>query len=118
MPFSKFVSIVLGILGSYYFIIVLFDVLKSRTHVIQPINHAIQFESNEAPVVIVDDPKRNEGFFNPDGNGNQEKNFPTQKSEPDVDSNLKSPIVDLGLETISGDAYTVNAENLSKFMMY
>lgn len=118
MPFSKFISIVLGILGSYYFIIVLFDVLKSRTHVIQPINHAIQFESNEEPVVIVDDPKRSESFFNPDRSGNHERYFPTHKSGSDIDSKLKSPIIDLGLETISGDAYTVNAENLSKFMMY
>jgi hypothetical protein len=26
-------------------------------------------------------------------------------------------MIDLGLETLSGDAYTVNAENLSKFIM-
>jgi len=37
------------------------------------------------------------------------------KNEDVVKKN--SPIIDLGLETISGDAYTLSAENLSKFIM-
>ena len=39
-----------------------------------------------------------------------------EKSEGAVEK--KSPIVDLGLETISADAYTLSAEHLSKFMFH
>lgn len=100
MPFSKFISIVLGILGSYYFIIILFDVLKSATPAVSATDHTIRFENKEKPVIIIDEPVRHEG------------------RERRIDLAIKSSVVDLGLETISGEAYTVNAENLSKFMMF
>jgi hypothetical protein len=99
MPFNKFISIVLGILGSYYFIIILFDVLKSGAPAVQATDHIIRFENKEKPVIIVDEPVKQED------------------RERRIDLAIKSPVIDLGLETISGEAYTVNAENLSKFIM-
>ena len=116
MPFSKFISIVLGILGSYYFIIILFDVLKSTTQTVQATNHTIQFENKENPVIIAEEPERSERFFNPEDKKNHEKYLPAEGRKRNVDFKMKSPMIDLGLETISGEAYTVNAENLSKFM--
>jgi len=117
MPFNKFISIILGILGSYYFIIILFDVLKSSTPGVQATNHTIQFESKENPVIIAEELERSERFFNPEDKKNHEKYLPAEGRKREVDFKMKSPMIDLGLETISGDAYTVNAENLSEFMM-
>jgi hypothetical protein len=117
MPFSKFISVVIGILGSYYFIIVLFDVLKSRTPAVQATNHSIQFGNMENPVIISDVPERNLQSFNADNKRNQEKYLPAEESEQAVGFKVKTPMIDLGLETLSGDPYTVNAENLSKFIM-
>ena len=116
MPFSQFISVVLGILGSYYFIIILFDILKSRTPTVQATNHTIQFENKENPVIIADEPERNIQSFNAENKRNPEKYLPAEESER-AGFKVKSPMIDLGLETISGEAYTVNAENLSKFMM-
>ena len=117
MPFSQFISIILGILGSYYFIIILFDILKSSAPTVQATNHTIQFENKENPVIISDKPERNIQSFNSENKRNQEKYFSKEESEQSVEFKVKSPLIDLGLETLSGDAYTVNAENLSKFMM-
>lgn len=116
MPFSQFISIVLGILGSYYFIIILFDVLKSSTSTVQATNHTIQFENKENPVIIAEEPERSVQSFNAENKKSREKYLPAEGREREVDFNMKSPMIDLGLETISGEAYTVNAENLSKFM--
>lgn len=116
MPFSKFISIVLGILGSYYFIIILFDILRSGTPTVQATNHTIQFENKENPVIIAEEPERRIQSFNAENKENQEKYLPAEESERAIGFKIKSPMIDLGLETISGGAYTVNAENLSKFM--
>lgn len=117
MPFSQFISVILGILGSYYFIIILFDILRSGAPAVQATNHTIQFESKESPVIIAEEPERSERFFNPEEKKSVKKYLPAEEHEYEADFTMKSPIIDLGLETISGDAYTVNAENLSKFMM-
>lgn len=118
MPFSQFISIILGILGSYYFIIILFDVLKSGAPSVQVTNHTIQFENKESPVIIAKDPERSERLLNPDDKKSHEKYLPAEEHEREVGFKMKSPMIDLGLETISGEAYTVNAKNLSKFMMF
>ena len=52
MVFSKFISIVFGILGSYYFIIILFDVLQSNSKVSQVTTHTVQFDASEKPMTI------------------------------------------------------------------
>ncbi|HET7119380.1 MAG TPA: hypothetical protein VFI29_22990 [Hanamia sp.] len=114
MPFSQFISIVLGILGSYYFIIILFDVLKSNSPAVQATNHTIRFESREDPVIIAEEPERIERLSNSEDKKSHEKYLPAEERE--VRFKMKSPMIDLGLETISGEAYTVNAKNLSKFM--
>ena len=114
MPFSKFITIVLGILGSYYFIILLFDLLRSNGRDVQAINHTVHFEKNENPVFVAD--KSTETSFNRDME-NPENFLPAEKEKQGNDIKMKSPMIDLGLETLSGDAYTVNAENLSKFIM-
>jgi hypothetical protein len=106
MPFSKFISIVLEILGSYYFIMILFDV-----------NHRVHFDLAEIPVIVSDEPEENFQAINSEASKNLEKYVPVEDSFKAVEIKENSPIIDLGLETISGDAYTVNAENLSKFMI-
>lgn len=117
MSFSKFISIVLGILGSYYFIIILFDILKSGTQTVQANNHIIRFENKETPIIVAEDPKRSESFLSSGESSESNKYSKTEDREFKIDPVMKSPEINLGLETLSGDAYTVNAENLSKFMM-
>ena len=118
MPFSHFISVVLGIFGSYYFIVILFDILKSSAPAVQATNHTVQFESKENPVIIAEEPEKSEKFFNTEDKNSPEKYLPAEERKRKVDFTTKSPMIDLGLETISGEAYTVNAENLSKFMMF
>jgi hypothetical protein len=117
MSFSKFISIVFGILGSYYFIILLFDVLKSNNKVTQVTTHAVQFDRYEKPVIISDEPEESVKEINPGIEENLKKYLPAEDSVQPREVKRKAPIIDLGLETLSGDAYTVNAENLSKFMI-
>jgi hypothetical protein len=114
MPFSKFIAIVLGILGSYYFIILLFDLMKSHSRSVQAINHTVHFEKNENPVFVADESTATSFKRNMENPGNF---LPAEKEKQGSDIKMKSPMIDLGLETLSGDAYTVNAENLSKFIM-
>jgi len=115
MPFSKFIAIVLGILGSYYFIILLFDLLKSNGRDVQAINHTVHFEKNENPVFVANESTT--PSFNPGNMENHENFLPAERENQGNGIKMKSPMIDLGLETLSGDAYTVNAENLSKFIM-
>jgi glycosylphosphatidylinositol transamidase (GPIT) subunit GPI8 len=117
MPFSKFISIVSGILGSYYFIIILFDVLKSNTDVAQITTHAVQFDRCEKPVVISDGWEENAQPINTETEENFKKYLPPEESIKTDEVKKKSPMIDLGLETLSGNPYTVNAENLSEFMI-
>ncbi|HEY5393612.1 MAG TPA: hypothetical protein VIJ57_15920 [Hanamia sp.] len=114
MPFNKFISIVPGILGSYYFIIILFDLIKSNNRAAPVTTHAVQFEGSDKPVQVSDEPEESVQISNSKSEQNLKKYLP-----PDYTGQVesKSPVVDLGLETLSGDAYTVNAENLSKFMI-
>lgn len=116
MAFNKFISFVFGILGSYYFIIILFDVLKSNK-VAQVTTHTVQFDRDEKPVIIADEWEENVQPTNRETEESTKKYLSEEESIKPVEVKKKSPMIDLGLETISGDAYTVNAENLSKFMI-
>jgi hypothetical protein len=117
MAFNRFISIVFGILGSYYFIIILFDVLKSNNNVAQITTHAVEFDRSEKPVIISDGWEENAQPINIETEENSKKYLPEEDSIKNVLVKKKSPLIDLGLETLSGDPYTVNAENLSKFMI-
>jgi len=115
MPFSKFIAIVLGILGSYYFIILLFDLLKSNSRDVQAVNHTVHFETNENPIFVADEATATSS--NRENMESPENFLPAEREKQGNGIKMKSPMIDLGLETLSGDAYTVNAENLSKFIM-
>lgn len=117
MVFSKFISIVFGILGSYYFIIILFDMLQSNSKVAQVTTHAIQFDTSEKPVMISDEAEKSLQPVNPLTQGILKNYLPQEDSLRIRKLKANSPIIDLGLETLSGGAYTVDAENLSKFMI-
>ena len=117
MPFTKYISIVLAILGFYYIIVILFDLLKSGNRPVQVTTHAVKFPEYEKPVIISDEPEKIVQSINPGIDENLEKYFPREESVQNRNIKRKTPIIDLGLETVSGDAYTVNAENLSKFMI-
>ncbi len=117
MPFTKFISIILGILGCYYFIIILFDLLRSGNEPVQVTTHALQFDKTEKPVVIFGDPAEDIPTENSRSDVDEKKYLPRGPLAKSHQTKKKSPIVDLGLETVSGEPYTVNAENLSKFMI-
>jgi len=117
MPFNKFISIVSGILGSYYLIIILFDLIKSNNRVTPVTTYAVQFESPEKPVLVSDEPGESAQFNNSEREENLKKYLPLDYKVQTREVENKSPVIDLGLETLSGEAYTVNAENLSKFMI-
>jgi len=117
MAFSKFISIVFGILGSYYFIIILFDVLQSNNKVAQVTNHTVQFDTSEKPVIVSDEAEKSPQPIN-QGTEENLKNYLPQEDPLRIRKvKTNSPMIDLGLETLSGGAYTVDAENLSKFMI-
>lgn len=117
MAFSKFISIIFGILGSYYFIIILFDVLKSNNKVAQVTNHVVQFDTIEKPVIVSAEPEEILQSANTKPEQKFKKYLPLEDNVQTRVDKKSSPLIDLGLETISGDAYTVNGENLSKFMI-
>ena len=114
MPFTKFFSIVLEILCCYYFIIIVFDLLKSANKPVQVTTHKVQFDKIPKPVVVSGDPGEDI-----DGDNSFTDEDPIDHKPPaqNKKTKKKSPLIDLGLETISGEPYTVNAKNLSKFMM-
>ena len=117
MIFSKFIYIVGFIWFGYYLFVVLFDLLKSSKPAPEVTTHHVQFESKN-PVVI------NDESFNTNKSGDSDKAFDshTEYLPKDDINDLKSTnkknwvTVDLGLETISGEAYEVSAENLSKYI--
>lgn len=117
MPFSKFISIVFEILGCYYFIIILFDMLQSNSKVAQVTTHSVQFDTSEKPVVVSDEVEENLQRSQQGAEGNLKNYLPPEESLQVREIKKNSPIIDLGLETLSGGAYIVNAENLSKFMI-
>ena len=119
MLVNKFIIIIGGFLGMYYFVIILFDLLKSNNSVVQATNHSVQFEKSEKPIIISGDSEEMNLPVNLGIDGNIKKYLSSEdsvKNENVIKKN--SPIIDLGLETISGDAYTLSAENLSKFMFH
>jgi|GEM_PF-2322982 len=117
MPFHKFISILSGILGSYYLIIILFDLIKSNNRVAQVTSHAVQFEGPDKPVLVPDESEESAQFNNSEKEEYLKKYLPLDYTGQKREVENKSPVIDLGLETLSGEAYTVNAENLSKFMI-
>ena len=117
MPFTKYISIVLGILGCYYFIIILFDLLRSGNKPVQATTHAVEFDKTEKPVVIFNEPDEDIQPENFRTDANAKKYMPREPSTYSSETKRKTPLIDLGLETVSGEPYTVNAENLSKFMI-
>ena len=117
MAFSKFISIVVGVLGSYYFIIILFDLLQSNSKVAQVKTHAVQFDTSEKPVIISGGTEESVQVANL-GTEENLKNYLSQEDFLRIRKvKENSPMIDLGLETLSGNPYTVNTENLSKFMI-
>ena len=119
MIFNKFIIIISGFLGIYYFIIVLFDLLKSNNSIVHAANHSVQFEKSEKPIIISGDSEETNLPVNFGIDGNIKKYLPSEDVVKNEDVAKKnSPIIDLGLETISGDAYTLSAENLSKFTFH
>ena len=119
MTFNKPITIISAFLGIYYFVIILFDLLKSNNSIVNATNHSVQFEKSEKPIIISDDSQEKNSPVNVGIDENTKKYLPSgdvAKNEDVV--NKSSPIIDLGLETISGDAYTLSAENLSKFMFH
>ena len=117
MLFSKFISNVLGILGSYYFIIILFDLLQSNSKVAQVTTHAVQFDTSEKPVIVSDEAEKSPQSIKQETEENLKNYLPPEGSFQVREVKVNSPTIDLGLETLSGGAYTVDAENLSKFMI-
>ena len=117
MPFSKFISIVSGILGSYYLILILFDLIKSNNRVAQVATHAVKFEGPDKPVLVSDETEESAQLNNSGRREYLKKYLPRDYTVQTREVESKSPVIDLGLETLSGEPYTVNAENLSKFMI-
>ena len=119
MIFNKFIIIIGRFLGIYYFVIVLFDLLKSNNRIVQSTNHLVHFEKSEKPIIISEDSQEKNPPVNVGIDENIKKYLPSDDVVKNEDVLKKSsPIIDLGLETISGDAYTLSAENLSKFMFH
>ncbi|MEO6837202.1 MAG: hypothetical protein ABI185_02365 [Ginsengibacter sp.] len=117
MVFNQFITIIGGFLGLYYFVIVLFDLLKQNNSSVQATNNSIQFEKSEKPIIISEDSQEKNQPVKLGIAENIKNYFPSSDVVKNEDGVKKSsPIIDLGLETISGDAYTLSAENLSKFM--
>jgi hypothetical protein len=117
MPFTKFFSIVLEILCCYYFIIIVFDLLKSANKPVEVTTHTVQFDKIPKPVVISGDPGEDIDGDNSFTDENLIDHKPPKLAAQSKKTKKKTPLIDLGLETISGEPYTVNAKNLSKFMI-
>ena len=118
MAFNKFIIIIGECLGVYYFIIILFDLLKINNRILQTTTHSVHFEKSEKPIVISEDSQEKNHPFNLEIDEDLNTFLPSDDLENSEEVvKKKSPIIDLGLETISGDAYTLSAENLSKFMI-
>ena len=117
MPFTKFFSIALEILCCYYFIIIVFDLLKSANKPVEVTTHKVQFDKIAKPVVISGDTVEDIDGDNSFTEENLMDHKPPKSAAQNKKTKKKSPLIDLGLETISGEPYTVNAKNLSKFMM-
>jgi hypothetical protein len=106
-------------LGIYYLILILFDLLKSNNTVVRATNHLVHYEKSENPIIISGDSEEINLPVNLGNDENIKKYLPTDDLVKNEDVVKKSsPIVDLRLETISADAYTLSAENLSKFMFH
>jgi hypothetical protein len=119
MTFNKFIIIIGAFLGTYYFVIILFDLLKSKNNIVNTFKHSVQFEKSQKPIIISGDSEEMNLPVNLGIDENIKKYLPSDGvviSEGAAEK--KSPIIDLGLETISGDAHTLSAENLSKFMFH
>ena len=117
MPFHQFISIVSGILGSYYLILILFDLIKSNNRIAPVTTHTVKFEGPDKPVLVSDETEESAQFNNSQREEYLKKYLPPDYTGQKRKDENKSPVIDLRLETISGEPYTLNAENLSKFMI-
>lgn len=115
--FNKFIFIVGFIWSGYYLLVIFFDLLKSASRVAEVNTHHVEFES-EKPVLINDESAFSNHFDYTEVSSYSDKEYLPKDSTIDFNPNerKKSLMVDLGLETISGEAYEVSAENLSKYM--
>ena len=117
MLFANYISFVMGIFGCYYVIVILFDLLKSSNKSLEVTTYAIQFDKTEEPVFISDERVEDRRPDNSPTDTNEKKILPQKPSPDGPEASGRSPIIGLGLETLTGEPLTVNAENLSKFMI-
>ena len=117
MVFNKFIYIVGFIWCGYYLFVVLFDLLKSSSKAAQVTTHHVQFESQN-PVLINDESINKNHLGNNSEPNNSQKDYQPKGDVNDLKTTNKKKwvTVDMGLEIISGEAYEVSAENLSKYM--
>src|ERR1039457_1666604 len=99
MPFTKFFSIDLEILCCYYFIIIVFDLLKSANKPVQDTTHAVQFDKIPKPVVISGDCGDEIDGDNSFTDENLIDHRPPKPAGQNKKAKKKTPLIDLGLET-------------------
>jgi hypothetical protein len=85
--------------------------------VAQDTTHTVQFDTSEKPVMISGDTEKSVQGVNTETEERFKQYLPVEDSNKTESVKKNSPMIDFGLETLSGDPYTVNAENLSKFMI-
>ena len=117
MAFNKFIFIVGVIWCGYYPFLILYDLLKSSNRPAEVTTHRVTFESKD-PVLINDDSVLENHLGNNGETFYSHKEYLPKSDMNDLNTpdKTKSIMFDLGLETISGVAYEVSAENLSKYM--
>ncbi|MEO6870235.1 MAG: hypothetical protein ABI168_11355 [Ginsengibacter sp.] len=118
MYFNKFIIVVLIWCG-YYLIVIIYDYLKTLKHLTEINTNHLQFIT-ENPNVINGKSDYNTHLRNIDARFYSGREYMTVGNPNDLENpdEKNSLLADLGLETISGDAYTLSAENLSKFMFH
>lgn len=117
MNFNNSIYIICFIWCGYYLLVILFDVLKSTHQPDEIATHHVHFESQN-PVLINDESISTNHLANNDEKSHSHKDYLPKDNSNDLKTEDKKKwvTVDMGLETISGEAYEVSAENLSKYM--
>src|SRR5579863_5673545 len=103
MFFANYILLVAGILGCYYVIVILFDLLESNNKSLQGTSYAIQFAKTEKPVAISEDHVDVSGPDNFPMDTNEKKIRPQKPSPDGPETSRRSPIIGLGLETLTGE---------------
>lgn len=126
MIFSKFIFIVAVVLVTYYAIIVLYDLIVTKTRNAPQLAsaHTVRFD-NEVTTVQVDDESMRANWndksaptnFASGGNSSYAP-IPSVTADDKLSNTIreekKNILSDLGLETLSGESYELSPENLSK----